>query len=175
MAAALAPTVAFIGLGANLGQPAATLASAVHALHQTAGCTVQAVSSLYASAPLGPPGQPPYLNAVAAVLTTLTPHALLAALHAIEAAHGRERLVRWGARTLDLDLLLFGRDCIATADLTVPHAELSARNFVLVPLCELQPALTLPNGIALHTLPAAQHMTGLHIAQAGHAWSGLRF
>lgn len=162
---------AYVGLGANLGDAPATLRSAVAELRQMPGSRVSAVSSLYRSAPLGPAGQPDYFNAAVRLETSLTPHALLAALQAIENRHGRVREVRWGARTLDLDLLLYGRDEIATADLIVPHAELIKRNFVVIPLLDLQPAPLLPDGRALTALPAAQDRSGLSIAQADARWA----
>ncbi|MFN3585966.1 MAG: 2-amino-4-hydroxy-6-hydroxymethyldihydropteridine diphosphokinase, partial [Moraxellaceae bacterium] len=148
-------TDAFIGLGANLGDPVRTLQSAVQSLCALPSTTLVAVSSAWRSAPLGPPGQPDYVNAVARLRSGLTPHGLLAALQAVERAHGRERGIRWGARTLDLDLLLFGDDVITTQDLVVPHPELARRNFVVVPLLELAPDLVLPDGRALAELAAA--------------------
>lgn len=163
---------AHIGLGANLGDAEATLRSAVSALRALPGCRLVGLSSLYRSAPLGPAGQDDYLNAVARLDTRLPPHALLAALQAIESAHGRVRELRWGPRTLDLDLLLYGNDRIATADLTVPHPELTSRNFVVTPLLELFPDATLPGGGRLDRLPAASDRTGLAIARSGAAWGG---
>lgn len=161
---------ACIGLGANLGDARATLKSAVAALRTLADSRVLAVSRLYRSAPLGPAGQPDYFNAALLLETTLTPHALLAALQAIENEHGRVREVRWGARTLDLDLLLYGRDEISTADLVVPHPELSARNFVVRPLLDINPGLSLPDGRPLASLPAAQDTIGL-MAMADLHWA----
>lgn len=161
---------AFIGLGANLGEAAATLSSAVLALRQLPQTRVECVSSLYRSRPLGPPGQPDYLNAVARLGTLLTPHALLKALQAIEAAHGRVRDIRWGPRTLDLDLLLYANDEISTADLTIPHPELKNRNFVTIPLLETSPALRLPDGCPLSALPAASNWEGLGAIRQDHAW-----
>ncbi len=156
-------TQAFIGLGANLGQPGLTLKSAVHALRQLPDSRLTAISSLYRSTPLGPAGQPDYLNAVAWLETALPPHALLAALQTIENAHGRLREIRWDARTLDLDVLLYGNDVIATSDLTVPHPELKNRNFVLIPLLELQADLRLGDAMPLASLPAARAHHGIEI------------
>lgn len=153
--------IAYIGLGANLGEPVATLKAAVAALRSSAGCRVLALSCLYRSAAIGPAGQPDYVNAALQLATTLTPHELLATLQAIENRHGRVREIRWGARTLDLDLLLFAQDVIRTADLTLPHAELGLRNFVLRPLLDIDATLCLPDGQALATLPAAQDERGL--------------
>jgi 2-amino-4-hydroxy-6-hydroxymethyldihydropteridine diphosphokinase len=165
------PVSTFVSLGANLGAPEATLNSAVHALRQLPGTQLLAVSSLYSSTAVGPAGQPDYLNAVAHLTTTLTPHALLSALQNIEAAHGRVRKVRWGARTLDLDVLLYGQDVITTASLVVPHAELRNRNFVVIPLLEVQPDLILPEGESLSSLPAAQNHHGLVIKTKGSTWA----
>lgn len=151
----------YVGLGANLGDPVATLHSAIEALHQLPDTRFLASSSLYRSAPVGPPGQPDYINAVASLETRLSPHALLAGLQSIENRHGRVRGVRWGARTLDLDLLLYGSDEIQTTSLIVPHLELKNRNFVVIPLIELTPGLCLPDGTALAALPAADNQTGL--------------
>lgn len=163
-------TPSYIGLGANLGDAVTTLKSAVAALRTLADSRVIAVSRLYRSSPLGPAGQPDYFNAALLLETTLTPHALLAALHAIENEHGRVREVRWGARTLDLDLLLYGRDEISTSDLVVPHPELSMRNFVVRPLLEINSGLSLPDGRTLASLPAAQDDIGL-IAVADPRWA----
>lgn len=166
----MTPVTAFVGLGANLGDATATLKRAVAALAALPDTHLAGLSSLYRSAPLGPAGQPDYLNAVARLETRLTPHGLLRALQAIEDAHGRVRLERWGARTLDLDVLLYGNDTIATTDLVVPHAEMTRRNFVLVPLQELAPSLRLPDGSPLASLPAAADATGLAIAVPGPGW-----
>ncbi|HET8731292.1 MAG TPA: 2-amino-4-hydroxy-6-hydroxymethyldihydropteridine diphosphokinase [Moraxellaceae bacterium] len=165
-------TTAYIGLGANLGDAEATLKSAVVAMRGLKSTRLTALSSLYRSAPVGPVGQPDYLNAVAQLETELTPHALLAALQGIEQAHGRERLVHWGPRTLDLDLLLFGTDRVVTNDLTVPHPELAHRNFVVSPLLEIAPAATLPDGACLAILPVARSEIGLSRLRDGPAWGG---
>ena len=134
-----APAVhAWVGLGANLGDAAAALRQAVQALAHTPGIRLLRTSSLYRSAPVDAHG-PDYLNAVAEIATTLGPHALLAALQALEHAAGRERPYRNAPRTLDLDLLLYGTQHIATPDLTVPHPRMFERAFVLQPLAELAP------------------------------------
>ncbi len=119
-------------------------------------------SSLYASDPLGPPDQPRYVNAVAALDTALEPWQLLDALQRIELEQGRVRKAeRWGPRTLDLDILLFGSRVIADERLTVPHYHMHARPFVLYPLAELAPELELPDGRRLSELLAACPFTGL--------------
>lgn len=130
---------AFIGLGANLGDRGQALAQAVHAMAQLPGTQVVAVSSLYVSAPVDA-GGPDYLNAVAALQTSLAPLDLLHALQAIELAAGRERPYRNAPRTLDLDVLLYGDLQLNTPELTVPHPRIAERAFVLQPLAELAPA-----------------------------------
>ena len=132
--------MAFVGLGANLGDSAQALRGALHSLRHTAGVRLCKVSSLYRTAPIDSSG-PDYLNAVAEVATTLTAPALLSALQAIESAAGRERPYRNAPRTLDLDLLLYGSACIESAHLTVPHPRMHERAFVLVPLSEIEPGL----------------------------------
>jgi 2-amino-4-hydroxy-6-hydroxymethyldihydropteridine diphosphokinase len=127
---------AFVGVGANLGDRWAWLALAARALRATPGVAVVRGSRVWDSAPLGPP-QPRYLNAVLELETTLPPRALLAALQAVERRARRRRDVRWGARTLDLDLLLHGDAPVAGPGLVIPHPSLGARRFVLQPLAEL--------------------------------------
>jgi 2-amino-4-hydroxy-6-hydroxymethyldihydropteridine diphosphokinase len=146
---------AFIGLGANLGDREGTLRRALALLAGRDGIDVVAVSSAYESAPWGPVEQPPYLNAAAELETTLEPHALLGQLLAVEAELGRVRDVRWGPRTCDLDLLLYGDRTIDTDDLQVPHPRLAERRFVLDPLLELAPDARLPGGPALAALAPA--------------------
>ena len=140
---AAAGVAAYIGLGANLGDPRAALTQAADALRAWPGIAALRLSPLYRSAPIDSSG-PDYLNAVAAVQTTLAPHALLEALQAIEAAHRRERPYRNAPRTLDLDLLLYGAECIGDEALTVPHPRMHERAFVLRPLADLAPALSIP-------------------------------
>ncbi len=135
---------AYIGLGSNLDSPAEQVLQAFAELATLPETQLRAASSLYRSRPLGPGDQPWYINAAAALDTRLAPEALLDALQAIEAAHQRVREVRWGPRTLDLDLLLYGDQLIRSARLTVPHPEMCRRNFVLVPLLEIAPDLIHP-------------------------------
>ena len=130
---------AYIGLGSNLAEPAEQLRSALEALDKAEGTRLAGVSRFYASDSLLP-GQPRYTNAVAALDTSLTPLQLLDALQAIENGQGRVRQERWGPRTLDLDVLLFGDQVIDIPRLKVPHYHLQARPFVLYPLAELVPA-----------------------------------
>jgi 2-amino-4-hydroxy-6-hydroxymethyldihydropteridine diphosphokinase len=135
---------AFVGLGSNLGRPVSQVRDALHELDALQGTRLMHRSSLYRSAPLGPVRQPDYINAVAMLETRLAPYALLDRLQAIEQDHGRVRGRRWGPRTLDLDLLLFGDRRIASERLRVPHPEIARRPFVLFPLNEIAPDLTLP-------------------------------
>jgi 2-amino-4-hydroxy-6-hydroxymethyldihydropteridine diphosphokinase len=138
--------IAYIGLGSNLEHPAEQIASARTAIAALVHVTEHAFSSLYHSPPMGPQDQPDYVNAVMAVETDLTPLELLRALQAIENQHGRVRIgARWGARTLDLDLLLYGDQLINHPDLTVPHSGITERAFVLYPLHEIAPQLIIPN------------------------------
>ena len=129
---------AWIGLGANLGDARAALRGAVRAMAALPGTRVPRVSSLYRSAPVDA-GGPDYFNAVAELHTTLAPLDLLHALQAVESAAGRERPYRNAPRTLDLDVLLYGDERIASAELTVPHPRMMERAFVLLPLAELAP------------------------------------
>lgn len=144
---------AYIGLGSNLDHPERQLRSAVEALAGIPRTRVLAVSPFYLTPPLGPANQPDYVNAVAALETTLPPLELLDALLAVEAAHGRTRDgERWGPRTLDLDLLLYGEEVIDHPRLTVPHPGLALRAFVLLPLADIAPDLVLPDGRAVAAL-----------------------
>lgn len=138
-------TTAYIGLGANLGNPVEQVHSALRALDALPFTRVRRHSSMYRSAPWGDSAQPEYVNAVAEIATDLAPDALLAQLHEIEDAAGRVRNERrYGPRTLDLDLLVYGSARIRTAALCVPHPRISERAFVLVPLQEIAETLTIP-------------------------------
>lgn len=131
--------LAYVGLGANLGDRRAALEGAVAELGRTPGVRVKRVSSFHETAPVGGPPQPDYLNGVVEVETDLDARALLDLLLAIERRFGRERRERWGPRTLDLDLLLYGDRVIEEPGLSVPHPRMAERAFVLAPLCELTP------------------------------------
>ncbi len=136
---------AYIGVGSNLQSPARQVEAAIGRLAEVAGTRVIRTSSLYRSAPFGGIEQPDFVNAVTAVLTQLGPAELLAALHEIEAAHGRERDdTRWGPRVLDLDLLVYSDHEAEAPELTVPHPGIAERNFVLLPLVEIAPDLVIP-------------------------------
>lgn len=153
----------YVGLGSNLAEPRQQLRNALDALENIPSSRLADASSLYVSDPLGPPDQPRYYNAVAVLDTSLAPLALLDALQAIEQAQGRERKAeRWGPRTLDLDILLFGDRVLAEPRLTVPHYHLHARPFALYPLAEVAPAtLRLADGRPLTELLAACPFAGL--------------
>ena len=136
---------AYIGLGSNLQDPGAQIRRACSGLQAIAGTRLVLVSPLYRSKPFGPVRQPDFINGVAGVLTRLDARALLGELLALERALGRpaERQ-RWGPRIIDLDLLVFGRERRSEPDLTLPHAGIVERNFVLYPLCDLAPDLDVP-------------------------------
>jgi 2-amino-4-hydroxy-6-hydroxymethyldihydropteridine diphosphokinase len=142
------PTVlevtAYLGLGSNLFDPVAQLNLAYETITALDGLKALAMSSYYHSPPMGPQDQPDYVNAVLAVTTSLLPLDLLHALQAIENEQGRVRGERWGARTLDLDVLLYGDQCIDLPELVVPHIGLAHRAFVLYPLYEVAPQLHVP-------------------------------
>ena len=131
---------AYFGIGSNLGERLSFLQLAVDHLAATDGITMVAVSPVYETAPVGGPEQPDYLNAVVAVDTTLTAHELLGVAQGIEAAAERVRTVRWGPRTLDVDVLLVGDERVDDPDLVVPHPRMSERAFVVVPLADLDAA-----------------------------------
>jgi 2-amino-4-hydroxy-6-hydroxymethyldihydropteridine diphosphokinase len=135
---------AYIGVGSNLGDPAARVQAAFDALGRIERTQLVARSPLYRTRPFGPVAQHDFVNAVAGVLTQLTPGELLAALRGIESAAGRVRAERWGPRTLDLDLLVYGDWRIAEPDLTVPHPGIAERGFVLRPLNDVAPTLDVP-------------------------------
>ncbi|MEQ8204532.1 MAG: 2-amino-4-hydroxy-6-hydroxymethyldihydropteridine diphosphokinase [Woeseia sp.] len=136
---------AYIGIGSNLDEPLQQVEQAISALADLEQSRLVLRSSLYRTSPVGPQDQPDFVNAVAAVLTHLAPLDLLAALQAIENAQGRTRSgERWGPRTLDLDLLVYGNVPVATPTLTVPHPRIAERNFVLLPLSEIAPHLPIP-------------------------------
>jgi len=154
-------SLAYIGLGSNLDQPRAQVEQALSELEALPDTRIIKQSALFQSAPVGPQDQPDYINAAALLETGLAPEALLNALQAIELMHGRERIVHWGARTLDLDILLYDQQRITTERLTVPHAHLHERSFVLGPLLDINDALTLPSGESVASLWQQCDKTGL--------------
>lgn len=136
---------AYIGIGSNMSDPCSQVRQAIAELDEIPDCCCVKRSSLYRSRPLGPEDQPDFVNAVAAVDTTLSALQLLQILHDIERCHGRVRSgQRWGPRTLDLDLLVYGNARIVSEVLTVPHPGVVRRDFVLRPLHEIEPDLQVP-------------------------------
>jgi 2-amino-4-hydroxy-6-hydroxymethyldihydropteridine diphosphokinase len=134
----------FIGLGSNLADPKYQVSSAIEQLKQVDKTRFIQSSSLYSSPPMGPQDQPDYVNAVLEIETELSAHGLLDKLQEIERIHGRVRKRHWGERTLDLDLLLFGDVVIDDERLKVPHPGIAERAFVLYPLAEIAPEITIP-------------------------------
>jgi len=136
--------LAYIGLGSNLDNPESQVEAAIEALASLPHTRLQACSSLYCSAPMGPQDQPDYVNAVVQLHTGLEAEALLDKLQGIEQARGRVRAQHWGPRILDLDILLYGEDLVATQRLKIPHPGIAQRNFVLYPLAEINGQLEIP-------------------------------
>ena len=157
-------TTAFIGLGSNLNDPVRQVTQACIEIAALENVELIKTSSLYRSSPMGPQNQPDYINAVAEIATSLTPEALLGALNKIENNHGRVRdAQRWSARTLDLDILLYGEEVINRERLTIPHLGLYERAFVLYPLLEIAPDLEIPFHGALRELARNCDKSGLEI------------
>ncbi|MDN3640864.1 2-amino-4-hydroxy-6-hydroxymethyldihydropteridine diphosphokinase [Simiduia curdlanivorans] len=163
------PVRVAISLGSNLSEPMVQITQALIELGQLPSTRLLAQSPLYQSRAVGPE-QPDYINACALLETQLAPHDLLDALQALEQQHQRVRLEHWGPRSLDLDLLLYGQASINTERLTVPHAYLRQRNFVLVPLHDIWPEALLPSGESIASLRANCTMDGLSpiTPQANH-------
>jgi 2-amino-4-hydroxy-6-hydroxymethyldihydropteridine diphosphokinase len=158
----MADILVYLGLGANLAQPVQQLERAVLALQNIKDTKLVQVSSFYGSKPMGPQDQPDYVNAVAALTTRLAADDLLTELQQIELEQGRQRKdERWGPRTLDLDILLFGNAVIQTERLIVPHYGMKQREFVLYPLAELNSDLVLPDGTRLTELLTTVPLNGL--------------
>ena len=145
---------AFLGLGSNMGDRLAYLQQAVDLLHARPSVRVDAVSSVYETAPVGGAEQGPYLNIAARVATRRSPRRLLAACLGVEQALGRVRAQRWGPRTVDVDILLYDDRVISTRRLKVPHPRLAERPFALIPLLEVAPGMTLPDGRSIASVLA---------------------
>ena len=155
--------IAYLGLGSNLGHSFNYLQNAVEALQQHRAITLTAYSPIYQSKPQGPQDQPDYLNAVVQIDTSLSAQQLLQTTQGIEADNSRQRTgQRWGARTLDIDILLYHTHCIETDSLRIPHPQLCHRNFVLWPLHDITPELNFPNGQTLQACLAASSHDDLH-------------
>ncbi|MGR5177579.1 2-amino-4-hydroxy-6-hydroxymethyldihydropteridine diphosphokinase [Vibrio parahaemolyticus] len=160
-------TICYIAIGSNLADPVAQSKIAIEALKTLPESELLACSSLYSSTPMGPQNQPDYINAVAMISTELTPLELLDCTQRIELEQGRVRKdERWGPRTLDLDIILFGNEVIDSERLTVPHYGMKEREFVLYPLLEIAPSLQLPDGTELKTLVDNVDRNGLRVWQS---------
>lgn len=158
-------TRVYLALGSNLADPLHQVQAALDAMTAIPQTMLVATSSFYRTPPYGPPDQPDYLNAAVALETTLTPEALLDQTQRIELEQGRVRKDhRWGPRTLDLDIMLFGDLTLNTPRLIVPHYDISNRAFMLVPLLEIAPTVTFPDGTQ-----AAEILAGLD-ASAIQRW-----
>ena len=147
-------TTAFVGIGSNLGDREANLRSAIELLSAEDGIEVVAVSEVRETEPVGPVDQGPFLNGVVQVKTALPPVELLERLLSVESRLGRVRAERWGPRTIDLDLLLYGSERVDEPGLTVPHPRLHERRFALEPLLDLDPTLEIPELGPISTLLA---------------------
>ena len=160
---------AFLGLGGNLGEPERTMAAALQALDGSPDLRVVRVSSVYRTPPWGNVDQPDFLNAVAEIETGLSPDQLLSLCLETERILKRERRVRWGPRSIDIDILLFGDERIASETLEIPHPRMLLRAFVLLPLAEIAP------GLLLEGKPISEHLarldaSGVERVRAGEDW-----
>ena len=161
---------AYIGLGSNLGDREAYLKAGLSELSAHPEVQIKKVSSIYETTPIGYTRQPLFLNAVAALETTIPAPSLLLKMQDIEAHHQRQRTIHWGPRTLDLDLLLYGSKQIDSPDLMLPHPHLTERCFVLAPLCEIAPTLRHPGtdrSLQSHyqSLDCARQLRRIHTSQ----------
>ena len=146
-------TLAYIAIGSNLASPLEQVNAAIQALGEIPQSKIVAVSSFYRTPPLGPQDQPDYLNAAVVLETALNAETLLDNIQRIELQQGRVRKEeRWGPRTLDLDIMLFGHETINTERLTVPHYDMKNRGFMLWPLSEVAPDLSFPDGVSLQAV-----------------------
>ena len=136
--------LAYIGFGSNIGDRLVHIQNAIQTLSKTEGITLQKISSLYKTDPVGYEAQAQFLNGVAAIQTSLSPLSLLHTLKDIETAVGRQHRIRWGPREIDLDILIYEDLCLQTEKLVIPHLEMHLRGFVLVPLVEIAPDLVHP-------------------------------
>ncbi|EOK5973472.1 2-amino-4-hydroxy-6-hydroxymethyldihydropteridine diphosphokinase [Vibrio parahaemolyticus] len=158
---------AYIAVGSNLADPVSQAQQAIEALKTLPNSEFVQASSLYNSTPMGPQNQPDYINAVVAIKTNLTPLELLDCTQAIEQEQGRVRKdERWGPRTLDLDIVLYGNEVINSERLIVPHYGMREREFVLYPLAEIAPSLQLPDGTEVSELLEQVDRNGLRIWQS---------
>lgn len=167
--------IAYIGLGSNLEQPATHIQRALHELSQLPQCELRGVSNTYRSIAVGPGEQPDYVNAAASLNTELSPIALLDAIQGIEQLHGRVRDIRWGPRTLDLDLLLFDTLSMDSERLLLPHPRAHLRDFVLRPLLDIDATLCFPDGRRVVDYLESADDNGLRVLQTSNElWQQLR-
>lgn len=160
-------TVAVLGLGGNIGDPRKAMAKAIAALATNASIDVTAVSALYSTPPWGKTDQPPFLNAAARIETRLTPRGLLETLLSVERLLGRERGERWGPRTIDIDILLFGRQTVDEPGLRVPHPRLAERAFALAPLVDVLPDAAFAGRSATEWLSLSDRSGVSRVAEPG--------
>jgi 2-amino-4-hydroxy-6-hydroxymethyldihydropteridine diphosphokinase len=158
-------TVAVLGLGGNIGDSRKVLAGALNRLARHPGIAVAAVSALYQTPPWGKTDQPPFLNAAARIETSLTPRGLLDAVLSVERQLGRERSERWGPRTVDIDILIFGDEAIDEPGLHVPHPHLTERAFALAPLVDVMPHAELSGRPAADWLKDADRAGMVRLAE----------
>ena len=136
--------LAYIGFGSNIGDRFAYIQNAIQVLAEVEEITLQKISSLYETAPVGDEAQAKFLNGVVAIKTYLSPHTLLQTLRQIETDVGRQHRTRWGPREIDLDILIYGDICLQAPNLVIPHPDMHLRRFVLIPLAEIAPDLVHP-------------------------------
>lgn len=155
-------TDAYIGIGSNLQDPISQVSSAILELTQLPHSSLYSFSNLYSSRPMGPPDQPPYINAVARIKTRLSPQSLLDRLQWLENEHGRVREGdHWGPRTLDLDILVYGNNKLNSQELSIPHPGMKYREFVLYPLHEVNKNLMIPGLGVVNRIQANCYPNGL--------------
>lgn len=138
--------ISYLGLGSNIGNTKDNLDSAIKILNESKNCNILQVSSFYKTKPVGVTNQPDFLNAVVKIETQLSPEELLKLINSIENKLGRIRTIKWGPRTIDIDILIYGNIIINKENLVIPHPAMMERSFVLEPLSEIEPNMIMPNG-----------------------------
>jgi len=167
----MATNLVYLSLGSNMGDKAAYLKQALEYLAETPQIRIKTKSSLYETDPVGFTDQDAFLNGVVAIETTLDPVALLKTTQGIENRLGRKRTVRWGPRTMDIDILLFNAELISEPELVIPHPEMHKRRFVLVPLMEIAPSLNIPGlGEIKKLLEKCPDQGRVSLALKPHQW-----
>ncbi|MCR4403369.1 MAG: 2-amino-4-hydroxy-6-hydroxymethyldihydropteridine diphosphokinase [Firmicutes bacterium] len=166
--------LAYLGLGSNVGDRRRNMAEAIRMLEGSGRVAVEKISSLYETEPVGYEEQGPFLNAVVAITCDFSPLRLLRLCQGIEDGLGRERTIRWGPRTIDIDILLYANRRIRSKNLEVPHPRMWERGFVMVPLAEIAPDLRTPSGTRAGDLARAPAMCdGVALHTTGQWWRGL--